>query len=270
MPQCPICNAAVWVGQQYCPICGNSLPRPEGEDDFCPQCGDPLATPEEVCQKCQAASPEIHKIPLTVPDRTWKFPLGGPGIFLGAGLIAVVLILVFLFHNNSGPPQPVATTPSQADSNPAPPAPVIPAAAPTPSTSKVADVQKPPASPTPAVSTSAAETAPPAVTKTATETTTKSFPKYVVTILELSVREGPATSSPRIGILRKKEEVELLETSGGWGKVRDEERQILGWSYMRYLQPLAEASAVDASRQPPADSKESATISARVSQEMPQ
>jgi hypothetical protein len=33
--------------------------------------------------------------------------------------------------------------------------------------------------------------------------------------------------------------VELLETSGGWGKVRDARRNVVGWSFMRYLQPLA-------------------------------
>jgi hypothetical protein len=29
--------------------------------------------------------------------------------------------------------------------------------------------------------------------------------------------------------------VELLETSGGWGRVRDAQRNIVGWSNMRYL-----------------------------------
>lgn len=262
MPQCPICNAAVWVGQQYCSICGNPLPRPEGEDHLCPECGDRLTTKEEVCQKCQAPSPKITGIPLTTTEKTWRFPLGGRGFFLGAGLIAVALVLVFLFHNRSDTPQPVATPPSQADFKPTPPAPVVPAAAPKPSTPAVAEVQKPPVSPTPAVSTTAVETP-------ATPATTKPLPRYIVTINELSVREGPATSSPRIGILRLKEEVELLETSGGWGKVRDEERHILGWSYMRYLQPLTPVPSVDASGRQPADSEKPETISAKVSQELP-
>ena len=37
MPQCPICNAAVWVGERYCATCNNYLPHPEEEDHFCPQ-----------------------------------------------------------------------------------------------------------------------------------------------------------------------------------------------------------------------------------------
>ncbi|MDD5640585.1 MAG: SH3 domain-containing protein [Syntrophales bacterium] len=90
-----------------------------------------------------------------------------------------------------------------------------------------------------------------------------------MTIEELSVREEPDTSSPRIGVLKRKEEVEILETSGGWGKVRNEERHILGWSYMRYLQPLGPAAPVGASRHQPADAMKSATISAKASQEMP-
>jgi hypothetical protein len=42
-------------------------------------------------------------------------------------------------------------------------------------------------------------------------------------------------SAPRIATLNFNDEVELLETSGGWGRVRDVRRNIVGWSYMRYL-----------------------------------
>ena len=42
-------------------------------------------------------------------------------------------------------------------------------------------------------------------------------------------------SAPRIATLNLNDEVELLETSRGWGRVRDVRRNIIGWSYMRYL-----------------------------------
>ena len=60
-----------------------------------------------------------------------------------------------------------------------------------------------------------------------------------------------------------------METSGRWGKVRDEKRNILGWSYMRYLQPVGPAPSVDATLHQPADPKGAETVSAKVNQEMP-
>ena len=35
MSQCPICNAAIWIGQPYCSTCDSYLPNPEEEDHFC-------------------------------------------------------------------------------------------------------------------------------------------------------------------------------------------------------------------------------------------
>jgi hypothetical protein len=46
-------------------------------------------------------------------------------------------------------------------------------------------------------------------------------------------------SAPQIATLNFNDEVELLETSGGWGRVRDVRRNIVGWSYMRYFEPVA-------------------------------
>ncbi|MFZ5450976.1 MAG: SH3 domain-containing protein [Thermodesulfobacteriota bacterium] len=258
MPQCPICNAAVWVGQQYCSICGEPLPRPEEEDHFCPQCGVLLTTKEEVCQKCQVASSEIAKIPLTIPVRTWKFIWGSPSTLLGAGLIAVALILIFLFYNSSEFPQTVATPPSQVFSGPTSPAPPIPPAAIKPSTSAVAQVGKSPVPLAPAASSSQEETKP-----------TSTPARYFVNTFELSLRSGPTMGASQISYLNFKDEVELLETSGGWGKIRDTRRNIVGWSYMRYLQPLAAEAPVDASQHQPADSEESTTTSVKVSREMP-
>jgi len=45
-------------------------------------------------------------------------------------------------------------------------------------------------------------------------------------------------SAPQIATLNFHDKVELLETSGGWGRVRDVRRNIVGWSYMRYLVPV--------------------------------
>jgi len=45
-------------------------------------------------------------------------------------------------------------------------------------------------------------------------------------------------SAPQIATLNFKEEVELLDTSGGWGKIREVRRNMVGWSSMRYLVPV--------------------------------
>ncbi|MGB7912726.1 MAG: SH3 domain-containing protein [Desulfobaccales bacterium] len=60
-------------------------------------------------------------------------------------------------------------------------------------------------------------------------------PMYVVNIQYLALRDGPSMSAPQIATLNFNDEVELLETSGGWGRVRDVRRNIVGWSSMRYL-----------------------------------
>jgi hypothetical protein len=64
---------------------------------------------------------------------------------------------------------------------------------------------------------------------------TPSFPIYIVNVDSLALRDGPTMSAPKIATLNLDDEVELLETSGGWGKIRDVRRNIIGWSYMRYL-----------------------------------
>jgi hypothetical protein len=58
---------------------------------------------------------------------------------------------------------------------------------------------------------------------------------YVVNIHYLALRNGPSLSAPQIATLNFHDEVELLDTSGGWGRVRDVRRNIVGWSSMRYL-----------------------------------
>lgn len=62
-------------------------------------------------------------------------------------------------------------------------------------------------------------------------------PIYFVSVSSLALRDGPTTSAPQIGTLQFNDEVELLDTSGGWGRVLDVRRDIIGWASLRYLQP---------------------------------
>jgi hypothetical protein len=63
-------------------------------------------------------------------------------------------------------------------------------------------------------------------------------PLYFVNVSSLALREGPTTSAPQISTLHFNDEVQLLDTSGGWGRVVDVSRDLTGWAYMRYLQPV--------------------------------
>ena len=69
------------------------------------------------------------------------------------------------------------------------------------------------------------------------ETPPPSLPLYFVNVSGLALREGPSTSFSQIATLQFNDEVELLETSGGWGHVHDLRRDITGWATLRYLQP---------------------------------
>jgi len=62
-------------------------------------------------------------------------------------------------------------------------------------------------------------------------------PIYFVNVSSLALREGPTTSAPMIATLHFNDEVELMGDSGGWGRVRDIRRGLVGWASMRYLQP---------------------------------
>jgi hypothetical protein len=63
-------------------------------------------------------------------------------------------------------------------------------------------------------------------------------PLYFVNVSSLALRAGPTTSAAQIGTLHFNDQVELLDTSGGWGRVVDTSRDMTGWAYMRYLQPV--------------------------------
>jgi hypothetical protein len=102
----------------------------------------------------------------------------------------------------------------------------------------------------------------------ATSAATSPLPVYFVNTIELSVRESPHTSTPRIATLNFEDEVELLETSGGWGRVWHAERDVVGWSYMRYLQPLAAEDSGAISQHRPAVPKGPEPVSSQVPKHM--
>jgi len=221
MPQCPICNAAVWVGERYCATCNNYLPHPEEEDHFCPRCGIRVAPQQKICHKCKAALPEMAGTLSTAPARGSKLLFSIRSIFIAIGLVIVAVLLVFLFKKSPGPPQPVVTPPPQAPAEQTPAAPPMPPAATAPPAPKAQE---------PAVLSEPTTPSPPKVTAP-----TPSPPLYVVNAHSLALRASPSRSAPLIAILNFQDEVELLETSGGWGRVRDVRRNIVGWSNMRYL-----------------------------------
>jgi len=63
-------------------------------------------------------------------------------------------------------------------------------------------------------------------------------PLYFVNVSSLALRDGPTTAATQIGTLQFNDEVELLDTSAGWGRVVDLRRDMTGWASMRYLQPV--------------------------------
>lgn len=224
MPQCPICNTAVWVGQRYCATCDAYLPHPQEKDHFCPQCSIRVAPQQEICHKCNASLQEMARASFNTMARARRLSPWLIGIFIGTGLVISALLLVFLFKKSPGPPQLVVPPPPQAASEQTPAATSIPTAETAPSAPTA------PASPETAVPAEPATPFPPKVT-----TPTPSPPMYFVKVHSLALRDGPSMSAPQIATLNFHDEVELLETSGRWGRVRDVRRNIVGWSYMRYL-----------------------------------
>ena len=112
MSQCPICNAATWIGQRYCSTCDSYLPNPGEEDHFCPKCGIRVAPQQEICHKCNASLPEMAGASFQTMTRARRRPPWVLGICIGTGLVIVVLLLVFLFNKSPGPPQLMVPPPS--------------------------------------------------------------------------------------------------------------------------------------------------------------
>ena len=74
MSQCPICNAAIWIGQRYCSTCDSYLPNPGEEDHFCPKCGIRVAPQQEICHKCNASLPEMAGAVISDADQGPEAP----------------------------------------------------------------------------------------------------------------------------------------------------------------------------------------------------
>jgi hypothetical protein len=83
-------------------------------------------------------------------------------------------------------------------------------------------------------------------------------PLYFVNVSSLALREGPTTSAPQISTLAFNDQVELLDMSGGWARVRDVNRGLIGWASMRYLQPVPAAQPRAVPRRRPSAPKEEA------------
>ena len=62
-------------------------------------------------------------------------------------------------------------------------------------------------------------------------------PLYFVNVSSLALRDGPTTTARQIGTLQFNDEVKIMESTGGWARVMDRRRNIIGWASMRYLQP---------------------------------
>ena len=228
MSQCPICNAATWIGQRYCSTCDSYLPNPEEEDHFCPQCGIRVGPQQELCHKCNASLPEMAGASFQTMTRARRLPPWVRGIFIGTGLVIVVLLLVFLFNKSPGPPQLMVPPPSP------------PASGQTPAISPPKGETAPSAPTAPAAKELSGPSAPAPPSPPELTTPTPSPPRYFVNTHFLALREGPTRSAPQIATLNFKDEVELLDTSGGWGRIREVRRNIVGWSSRRYLVPVTD------------------------------
>lgn len=224
MAQCPNCNAAIWSGERYCSTCDSYLPAPEEEAHFCPQCGTRVAPRQELCHKCNLL--EMAGASLQTMTRGRRCHPWVPGVFIGTGLVIVVLLLIFLGNKSPGPPLPIGP----------PPAP--PTAGQTPAASPPR-VETAPSAPTaPAAKELSVPSTPEPLSPPELKTPVTSPPVYFVNTHALALRDGPTISAPQIDTLNFKDEVELLETSGGWGRIREVRRDIVGWSNMRYLEPV--------------------------------
>ena len=228
MSQCPICNAATWIGQRYCSTCDSYLPNPGEEDHFCPQCGIRVDPQQKICHKCNASLPELAGASFPTMARARRLSPWVLAIFIGTGLVVVALLLIFLFHKSPRPAQPMVppSSPPASGQTPAisPPRVATAPAAPTaPATQQLSGPSAP------------APPSPPELT-----TPVPSPPRYLVNVHFLALRDGPTVSAPRIATLNFKDEVELLDTSGRWGRIREVQRNIVGWSNMRYLVPVTD------------------------------
>jgi hypothetical protein len=225
MSQCLICNAAIWIGQRYCSTCDSYLPNPEEEDHFCPKCGIRMAPQQEICHKCNASLPEMAGASFQTMTRARRLPSRVLGFCIGTFLVIAVLVLVLLFIKSPGPLQLMVPRPSP------------PASGQTPAISPPKAETAPSAPTAPATQELSGPSAPAPPSPPELKTPVPSLPMYIVNGHYLALRDGPTMSALQIATLNLKDEVELLDTSDGWARIREVRRNIVGWSNMRYLVP---------------------------------
>ena len=97
MPQCPICNAAIWIGQRYCSTCDSYLPNPEEEDRFCPKCRIRVAPQQKICHKCNASLPEMPGASFPARARARRLLPWVLGILICASVVIMALFLIIFF-----------------------------------------------------------------------------------------------------------------------------------------------------------------------------
>ena len=154
MSQCPHCQIPYEVGQRYCSTCGSFLLHPEQGDTFCPQCGVRVSPRQEFCHECDAplkgapaalaalgAKPE-PAAPASESAPAKGSPTGMPswltGVLVGAGIVAVILLILLFTRGTSSPPAPApapkveapASAPPAVTAAPSQPATAAPAPAP--------------------------------------------------------------------------------------------------------------------------------------------
>ena len=226
MSQCPICNAATWIGQRYCSTCDSYLPNPEEEDHFCPQCSIRVGPQQELCHKCNASLAGNGWGIISDDDQGPEAPSLGPRHFhrhrFGHRGPDHGIALHQKSRTSSAGGGAALSTRCRANSCYR-----APQGRNSPFGSQAPAAQEPSglSAPTPP--------SPPKLT-----TPTPSPPMYFVNTHSLALRDGPTMSAPQIATLNFKEEVELLDTSGGWGRIREVRRNIVGWSNRRYLVPV--------------------------------
>ncbi len=151
MPQCPHCQIPYEVGQRYCSTCGSFLLHPEQGDTFCPQCGVRVSPRQEFCHECDAPlkgapaalagvgpAPEVEA-PAPEAGPAKAPPTGMPswltGLLVGAGIVAVILLILLFTRGTSTPPAPAPASKVEAPApavTAAPSQPATPAPAPAP------------------------------------------------------------------------------------------------------------------------------------------
>jgi hypothetical protein len=172
--------------------------------------------------------PEIAGTPFKASTTGWRPRFSILCIFIGTGLVIVTLLLVLFFNKSPRPSRLAVTPPPQTPLKQFPAANPISSPAETSPSVPTSPVAQEPGLPPEPVKASPSKV----------KTPTASPLLHVVNAHYLSLRNGPTMSAPLIATLKSNDEVELLETSGEWGRVRDIRRNILGWCYMRYLAPV--------------------------------